>query len=150
MYLKLPPPLVLLVTLGGMYLLSVYWPLWVFSFTGQYALVWILGLIGSLPGLAGIVAFARARTTVNPHKPHKASRLVTSGIYRFSRNPMYLGLLVWLIAAFVYLSAISAVIMIPLFILYMNNFQIEPEEDVLEAMFGDEYREYCRKVRRWC
>ncbi|WP_299018021.1 isoprenylcysteine carboxylmethyltransferase family protein [uncultured Photobacterium sp.] len=150
MYLKLPPPVLLLVTLGGMYLLSVYWPLWVFSFIGQSAMIILLCLVGALLGLAGIVSFAKARTTVNPHNPHKTSKLVTSGIYRFSRNPMYLGLAIWLIAAFIYFSALSGIVMIPLFVFYMNNFQIGPEEDVLEAMFGDEYRQYCKAVRRWC
>ncbi|MCW8328560.1 isoprenylcysteine carboxylmethyltransferase family protein [Photobacterium sp. SDRW27] len=150
MYLKLPPPVVLLVTLGGMYLFSYYWPIWTFSFFGQSMLVLLCCLFGTLIGLAGIVAFAKARTTVDPRKPDRTSRLVTSGVYRFSRNPMYLGLVFLLVAAFFYFSALSSVIMIPLFVFYMNNFQIGPEEDVLEALFGDEYRQYCEQVRRWC
>lgn len=150
MYLKLPPPVVLLVMLGGMYTLSTYWPVWSFSFIGQTLVVLLFCLLGTLAGLAGVVSFAKARTTVDPHRPHKASKLVTSGIYRFSRNPMYLGLLMLLIAAFFYLSALSGLIVVPLFIVYMNNFQIGPEEDVLEAMFGEEYRQYCEQVRRWC
>lgn len=150
MHLKLPPPVVLLVTLGGMYMLSIYWPIWSFSFFAQSLVVLLFCLLGALSGLAGIVSFARARTTVDPHRPHKASKLVTSGIYRFSRNPMYLGLLMLLIAAFFYLSALSGLIMVPLFIFYMNHFQIGPEEDALEAMFGEEYRQYCEQVRRWC
>ncbi|MGF1716266.1 isoprenylcysteine carboxylmethyltransferase family protein [Photobacterium chitinilyticum] len=150
MYLKLPPPALLLITIGGMYLLSIYWPIWTFSFWGQSMMALVCCLCGTLVGLAGIVSFAKVRTTVNPHNPHKASSLVTSGIYRFSRNPMYLGLVLLLIAAFLYLSTFSSLVMIPLFIFYMNNFQIGPEEDVLEALFGDEYRQYCEQVRRWC
>ncbi|GAB3522841.1 methyltransferase family protein [Photobacterium alginatilyticum] len=150
MDLKLPPPVVLLITLGGMYLLSQYWPLWTFTFWGQFLLVLVFCLGGTLVGLAGVMSFAKERTTVDPRNPHKASSLVTSGIYRFSRNPMYLGLVLFLIAAFIYLSALSALVMIPLFIFYMNNFQIGPEEDVLEAIFGEEYRQYCEQVRRWC
>lgn len=150
MYLKLPPPVLLLLTLGGMYLFSIHWPVWHFSFWGQPMVALLFCLFGTLVGLAGIVSFAKARTTVNPHNPHKASCLVTSGVYRFSRNPMYLGLVMLLIAAFIYLSALSSLIMIPLFIFYMNNFQIGPEEDVLEALFGEEYRQYCDQVRRWC
>lgn len=150
MYLKLPPPVVLLVTLGGMYLFLTYWPVWTFSFIGQSMLTLLFCLCGALIGLAGIVSFAKARTTVDPHNPHKASKLVTSGVYRFSRNPMYLGLVFWLVAAFFYFSALSSLIMLPLFIFYMNHFQIGPEEDVLEALFGEEYRQYCDQVRRWC
>ncbi|UTV29752.1 methyltransferase family protein [Photobacterium atrarenae] len=150
MHLKLPPPLLMLIALGGMYGLSEYWPLWRFSFWGQSAVVFLFCFIGTLIGLAGVVSFAKVRTTVDPHRPRKTSALVTSGIYRFSRNPMYLGLVLLLFAAFFYFSALSGLIMIPLFILYMNNFQIQPEEGVLETLFGDEYRRYCQKVRRWC
>ena len=150
MHLKLPPPVVLLVALGGMYMLSTYWPIWTFSFIGQSLFVLLFCLLGALVGLAAIVSFAKARTTVDPHRPNKASMLVTSGIYRFSRNPMYLSLLLLLIAAFFYLSTLSALLMVPLFIFYINLFQIGPEEDVLEAMFGEEYRQYCEQVRRWC
>jgi len=150
MHLKLPPPLVLLLTLGGMYLLATYWPLWSFSFAGQQVIVLLLCLIGAILGLAGIVSFAKARTTVDPHRPKKATRLVTTGIYRFSRNPMYLSLAVLLIAAFFYLGTLSSLVMVPLFVFYINNFQIGPEEEVLSELFGDEYQQYCTQVRRWC
>ncbi|MEJ2766376.1 isoprenylcysteine carboxylmethyltransferase family protein [Photobacterium sp. MCCC 1A19761] len=150
MHLKLPPPLLMLIALGTMYWLSEHMPLWRFSFWGQSAVTLLLCLGGTTVGLAGVVSFAKARTTVDPHRPKKTSTLVTGGIYRFSRNPMYLGLLLLLIAAFFYFSALSGVIIIPLFVLYMNNFQIGPEEGVLEHLFGDEYRRYCQQVRRWC
>ena len=150
MHLKLPPPLVLLITLGGMYFLATYWPLWSFSSAGQQVIVLILCLIAAILGLAGIVSFAKASTTVDPHRPKKATRLVTTGIYRFSRNPMYLSLAVLLIAAFFYLGTLSSLVMLPLFVFYMNNFQIEPEEEVLSELFGDEYHQYCTQVRRWC
>ncbi|MGF1833162.1 methyltransferase family protein [Photobacterium sanguinicancri] len=150
MYLKLPPPLLMIITLGCMYLLSQFWPLWVFSFWGQQALVLVLSLSGALLGLSGVVSFARARTTVNPHKPKNTSRLVTEGIYQFSRNPMYLGLVLFLIAACLYLGAVSPCVMVFLFVGYMNHFQIEPEEDALKLKFGDEFTTYCQRVRRWC
>lgn len=150
MHLKLPPPFLMLIALGGMYGLAEYWPLWRFSFWGQTAVILLLCLCATLVGLAGVVSFAKVRTTVNPHQPHKTSALVTSGIYRFSRNPMYLALVLLLFAAFFYFAALSGGIMIPLFIIYMNSFQIGPEEGVLETLFGDEYRRYCRQVRRWC
>ncbi|MGF1683196.1 methyltransferase family protein [Photobacterium minamisatsumaniensis] len=150
MSLRLPPPLVLVFTLGAMYLLSIYWPLVEFHFFGQKAIIFLFLLFGALIGLAAIMSFARVKTTVDPRNPHKTSSLVTKGIYQYTRNPMYLGLLCLLLAAFFYLSALSALFMIIAFVFFINSFQIEPEEAVLEAMFGDDYREYCQQVRRWC
>ncbi|WP_199450491.1 methyltransferase family protein, partial [Vibrio harveyi] len=98
----------------------------------------------------GVVSFAKARTTINPHKPTNASNLVTSGIYQYSRNPMYLGLVFFLLAAWLYMSVLSPIVMVILFVLYMNHFQIEPEEEMLNLKFGDDYKQYCQQVRRWC
>ncbi|EAS41432.1 isoprenylcysteine carboxylmethyltransferase family protein [Photobacterium profundum] len=150
MSLKLPPPLLLLLSLGGMYLLTMYWPLWVFVFPGQSFVVLISCFLGAILGLAGIVSFAKARTSIDPRKPQKASRLITSGIYRYSRNPMYLGLVLFQLAAVFYFGAISCFLMLGIFFFFMNNFQIEPEEEVLTAIFGDDYKKYCSEVRRWC
>ncbi|MBV1843509.1 methyltransferase family protein [Photobacterium ganghwense] len=150
MYLRLPPPLVLLLSVFGMYLLAQLMPLYEFHFAGQRMLMLMFCLAGTLIGLAAVMSFARAKTTVNPHKPAKTSALVTTGIYRISRNPMYLALLCLLMAAFIYFSALSAVLMIGVFVMYMNHFQIAQEETVLKAMFGDRYEKYCHRVRRWC
>lgn len=81
--------------------------------------------------------------------PHRTSRLVTTGVYRLSRNPMYLGLLFLLMAWSFWLANISAVAFIPLFIFYINHFQIVPEERVLTEIFQDDYKSYCSRVRRW-
>ena len=150
MELRLPPPLVLLITLGCMYALARYWPLYTFSFLAQTLIVLVFCLLGAFLGLAAVWSFSKARTTIDPRFPNKTSKLVTSGIYRFSRNPMYLGLLCFLCAAFVYLSALSPLLMVGLFIFYMNHFQIAPEEAVLQAMFGEQFDHYCQRVRRWC
>ncbi|MDV5167818.1 isoprenylcysteine carboxylmethyltransferase family protein [Photobacterium rosenbergii] len=150
MELRLPPPLVLLITLGCMYALARYWPLYAFSFSAQTLIILVFCLLGTFLGLAAVWSFSKARTTIDPRLPNKTSKLVTSGIYRFSRNPMYLGLLCFLCAAFVYLSALSPLLMLGLFVFYMNNFQIAPEEAVLQAMFGEQFDQYCQRVRRWC
>ncbi|SDJ66366.1 Protein-S-isoprenylcysteine O-methyltransferase Ste14 [Ferrimonas sediminum] len=100
-------------------------------------------------GLTAVVGFRRRRTTVNPTRPGEASQLVTAGVYRFSRNPMYLALLLCLCAWVLALADGLALIAVPLFVLYMNRFQIVPEERAMERLFGDEYRHYCRRVRRW-
>jgi protein-S-isoprenylcysteine O-methyltransferase Ste14 len=109
----------------------------------------VLSLLGGVFSLGGIVAFRRARTTVNPHRPAKATVLVTTGVYRVTRNPMYLGLVFLLVASTVYLS-VPLLLFGPLaFVLYIGRFQIRPEERVLAGLFGAEYSRYTSRVRRW-
>ena len=108
-----------------------------------------LVVIGQSISIFGIVSFRRAKTTINPHKPSAASSLVTSGVYRYTRNPMYLGLSVTLMGWAVFLSNPLALLAVPLFVLYINRFQINPEERVLSSLFGAEYAAYKEKVRRW-
>ncbi len=86
---------------------------------------------------------------MNPIKPGAASSLVSSGVYRFTRNPMYLGLSVTLLGWAMFLSNPLALLAVPLFVLYINRFQIDPEERVLSSLFGAEYAAYKEKVRRW-
>ncbi|MDO6706813.1 isoprenylcysteine carboxylmethyltransferase family protein [Photobacterium sp. 1_MG-2023] len=147
MRFRVTPPLVFLLTLAAMYFLARYVPLWRFDFPGKVLLEWVFSLMAVGFALAGIMAFARAKTAINPKK---ASRLVTSGVYRYSRNPIYLGLLLLLVAIFLNLSALSSLIMIPVFVIYMNSVQIAAEERVLTHAFGQQYKEYCQHVRRWC
>ncbi len=113
-------------------------------------LIWgVFIAIGSFFGLAGIVSFYLAKTTVNPEKPEKASTLVTSGIYKVTRNPMYVGLVCFLIAWAAWLGSLYSLVFIVVFVLYMNRFQITPEERALTKLFGQDYQDYCQKVRRW-
>lgn len=104
---------------------------------------------GAAIGFAGIRAFRRARTTVNPWRPHNSSELVVSGIYRLTRNPMYLGLLLALLGWGLYLANIYTLLLAFTFVPYMNRFQIQPEERALEQAFGPDFLNYCRRVRRW-
>lgn len=99
--------------------------------------------------VTAIVGFKRARTTVDPFHPEKASAIVTTGIYRFTRNPMYLGFLLALIALAVFLGNVAAAPIPLIFFAYMNRFQISPEERALRARFGAPYEAYLRSVRRW-
>ena len=98
---------------------------------------------------AGIVSTRRARTTINPTKPESASTLVTSGIYRYTRNPMYLGVVLALIGWAAFLSNALALVGAFAFAAYMNRFQITSEERALSAIFGTEYATYTSRVRRW-
>lgn len=109
----------------------------------------VLGLVGLAFDLAGLLAFRSHRTTVNPLSPHKASALVTGGVYRITRNPMYVGMAFLLLAWAVHLSALLPLLGPVLFVLYITRFQIQPEERVLQQLFGEAYTDYRRAVRRW-
>lgn len=111
----------------------------------------VVGLVaaGIAVAIAGVVAFRRSKTTVDPFQPEKASALVTGGIYRFSRNPMYLGMLLVLLGWAGFVGDWVAVAVTVLFIPYMTRFQIAPEERVMTSMFGEQYEQYCKRVRRW-
>jgi len=107
-------------------------------------------LIGALIiGLAAVYGFRRAKTTVNPLKPEASTALVTGGLYRWTRNPMYLAMLLLLLAWACIVSNWAALAILPLFVAYLNRFQIGPEERALQARFGAEFESYRRKVRRW-
>lgn len=147
--LKVPPPVVALAIAGAMWGVSRIAPLVELPSVVRVAAASVLGLIGVGFAVAGILAFRRARTTVNPMKPEAASSVVRSGVYRVTRNPMYLGLLLVLVAWSVFLSSVWALVGPAAFVLYMNRLQIGPEERVLSAMFGKDYSDYRSKVRRW-
>ena len=121
----------------------------------DFALPWrelfaALLLIGALSiGLAAVYGFHRAKTTVNPLKPEASTALVTGGLYRWTRNPMYLAMLLLLLAWACVVSNWAALAILPLFVAYLNRFQIGPEERALQARFGAEFESYRRKVRRW-
>ncbi|MGZ5132161.1 MAG: methyltransferase family protein, partial [Caldimonas sp.] len=115
----------------------------------RVALAITLALVGGAFSVSGVVAFRRARTTVNPTKPQSASSLVVSGIYRLTRNPMYVGLLLLLLAWAAFLCSPWALLGPLAFVLYIGRFQIAAEERALLALFGSEYSAYKARVRRW-
>jgi protein-S-isoprenylcysteine O-methyltransferase Ste14 len=143
------PPLALVILFGGL-----MWSVSTYS-AFAIALPWHLAFallscsVGLAIVVAGVVAFRRAKTTVNPLTPEATTTMVTSGIYRFSRNPMYLGFLFVLSGWAIYLSNILAFALLPLFVWYMNQFQIIPEERALSAKFAQEFTAYQRSVCRW-
>ena len=99
--------------------------------------------------LSAIILFKKYKTTITPLKPSKATKLIVNGVYKFSRNPMYLGLLLVLIGVSIMLNPIGGIFFIPLFILYLNYFQIIPEENAMIQLFEGEFLKYKRNVRRW-
>jgi protein-S-isoprenylcysteine O-methyltransferase Ste14 len=115
----------------------------------RFALVAILATLGGMCAFSGFYAFGRAKTTISPIHIEEASALVTTGIYHYTRNPMYIGLLMLLLAFTAYLAVPWALVGPLAFALFIARFQIIPEERVLAAKFGDAYRAYQAQVRRW-
>jgi protein-S-isoprenylcysteine O-methyltransferase Ste14 len=109
----------------------------------------VLGATGVAVALGGVMSFRRAKTTVNPLKPETSVALVSTGVYSFTRNPMYLGMVLALFAWAAYLSSIWSFVGPVLFALYITRFQIVPEERALDRLFGAPFAEYKKRVRRW-
>lgn len=147
--LKVPPPIVALLVAAAMWGISRMGASSEIPDVVRHAVAAAIALAGGGISLAGIVSFLRAKTTVNPTKPENTSSLVTAGIYRATRNPMYLGLLLVLVAWAAFLSSAWALLGPVAFVLFINRFQIAPEERVMAAMFGANYAEYAARVRRW-
>lgn len=106
-------------------------------------------ILGGALALSGAISFRRARTTVNPLQPEATTALVTSGIYRFTRNPMYLGFALFLVAWAVWFAFPWSLLGVFGFVAYMSRYQIIPEERALAALFGSEFDRYRHRVRRW-
>ena len=109
----------------------------------------IIIIFGIIIILSATVLFKKYKTTITPLKPSKATKLIISGVYKFSRNPMYLGLLLVLLGISIILNLTGGFFLIPLFIIYLNRFQIIPEENAMVDLFKDEFLEYKKNVRRW-
>ncbi|MCF4008842.1 methyltransferase family protein [Rheinheimera sp. UJ63] len=147
--LKIPPLLLVVLFALAMWLLAQHLPSVALPLSWRVFLAGILAIVGMAVALAGVLAFRRANTTVDPRVPQQSSSLVIRGIYRYSRNPMYLGFLLLLMAWGCYLQSALALLLLPVFVLYMNRFQIMPEERHLQQKFGADYQAYLTQVRRW-
>ncbi len=147
--LRVPPVVIALVAALCMWLLSRWIPGLEWSRTWRLGTGLLLLIAGLLVAAAGVLEFRRARTTVNPTTPQATSSMVRSGIYRHTRNPMYLGMLLVLTAWAAWLANPAAFAVVPAFVLYINRFQIEPEERILAELFAGEFDAYRRSVRRW-
>jgi protein-S-isoprenylcysteine O-methyltransferase Ste14 len=147
--LKVPPLPLTAFFAAAMFGVSTVTGAATFIVPGRTGIAIGLALVAAGIALAGVVAFRVNKTTVNPINPGAASAVVCSGVYRFSRNPMYLGFLLALIAWAIYLSNALAALFLPAFVAYMNHFQIKPEERILLAKFGPAFSQYMAAVRRW-
>ena len=147
--LRIPPPVIGLLSAAATWYLSTVTPTLDIPSATRIGGGGVIALVGAAFDLVALIYFVRAKTTVNPLKPAKSTALVTSGAYRITRNPMYVGMLLMLIAWALFLAAPLAIAGPLLFFAWIGRFQIAPEERVLEAMFGEDYRAYRRQVRRW-
>ena len=149
MRLRIPPGVQLLLFSFAMLVINRYVVKASFGFTGinEFALFCLTGgvvMIGS-----GIVTFRKAKTTVTPLHPDKASSLVTIGIYQYTRNPMYFGLLLILFSIGLYLQNLTSMFVLPIYVWFISKYQIIPEEEALQKVFGHDYKNYQNRVMRW-
>ena len=148
--LRVPPVIVVAVCAFAMWLIARQLAPGPLTVPARLGLAAVLAVVGITLALAGIREFRAARTTVNPLLPEQAASMVTSGVYRFTRNPMYLGMFCLLAAWAAWLGRLAPFLaVLPGFVLYMSRFQIRPEERALEQRFGAAFREYAARVRRW-
>jgi len=146
---RIPPPVVAVLIATAMWGVSTLRPHLPLVPVVRQLAVAALVVAGVGFDLLGLVTFRRAKTTINPLQPGKAAALVTAGVYRITRNPMYVGLALLLAAWAVHLSSLWPFLGPVLFVLYISRFQIVPEERVLRSMFGEAYATYAARVRRW-
>jgi protein-S-isoprenylcysteine O-methyltransferase Ste14 len=147
--LKIPPVALVLCTAALMWAVARFLPVGDVQFPARIFFAIACAAAGAVTSGLGVMAFRRARTTVNPTRPGATSTLVHSGIYSLTRNPMYLGFLLMLCGWAMFLGNALSFPFLPAFILYMNRFQIQPEERALTANFGAVFAGYAARVRRW-
>ena len=148
MSLRIPPIILLFIMILGQIELSHWWPLYGFEETPVWvSLIWCSA--GSIICLFAVAEVRRNRTTIDPRKPENVSALVTGGIYKYSRNPMYLGMVLFLVGSNFYVGDVSGFITVLFFVFYMVKFQIRPEENILLDRFGNQYDEYRKVTRQW-
>ena len=144
---KIPPPII-----------AILFAVMIFYFSDSFAYVDLpfkiyislfFVLLGFFITFSSARNFKKKETTVNPIKPEEASQLVTDGFFKITRNPMYLGMLLFLLGLSIYNGLIVGLVFLPLFVGYITFFQIIPEESAMIEIFGEDYKAYMKKVRRW-
>lgn len=132
-----------------MWLLARYLPFYRFDYHGFNYSGYLFIAAGLSVDVIAAIQFRVAKTTINPMRPANSSAVVTTGLYRISRNPMYLGMLTVLFGVAFLFKALSGFLLLPIFIVLITRLQIIPEEQILKRLFGDSYLHYKNQVRRW-
>lgn len=146
---KIPPPVIALACAALAWAIARYTPGFSYLLPGRLPIAALLVLVGVALDLSGLLVFRKAKTTVNPLSPAKSTSIVRNGPYVFTRNPMYLGMALILLAVCVYLANPVSLVAVVVFVAYITRFQIQPEEELLLRKFGEPYAQYTRSVRRW-
>ena len=144
---KIPPPIVTLFFGLCIYLSRPYFP--EFSFSILNSLSTISFVLGITVFATAVSSFKRQNTTVNPISIEKASSLVVNGVFKYSRNPMYLGMLFILLGLTFKFNLIGGLLFTSIFMTFISIFQIKPEEAAMEKLFDQEWKDYIKNVRRW-
>ncbi|HUS25564.1 MAG TPA: isoprenylcysteine carboxylmethyltransferase family protein [Candidatus Binatia bacterium] len=147
--LKVPPPVVTLITAGAMWGVSRLDASLSLPADVRVDAALITGVVGLAVMLAAVWSFRRDQTTINPMRPQESSKLVSTGVFALTRNPMYLGMTLLLVAWAAYLATAWALLGPVLFVAYITRFQILPEERALSGLFGSSFAAYMARVRRW-
>ena len=147
--LKIPPVIVMLCIASLMLLAAQETSRLSYDIPSIKVAVWICGIAGLVIIVRGVQIFHQHQTTVDPRTPNASTQIVTSDIYSFTRNPMYLGMALCLLGWAFYLGNLIALGLVFGFVGYISRFQILPEERLLQSKFGQEYIDYMVKVRRW-
>ena len=144
---KIPPPIIALICIVINYL-STYLinPI---KFPNIEIIGGLILLLGVATAVLATLLFKKDKTTVNPMNPEETTTLVTTGIFSITRNPMYLGLFLSISSTILFFGSWFGIIILMFFVWYINKFQIIPEEEAMEKLFGNKFSEYRQKVRRW-
>ena len=145
--IKIPPPLIVLVLIVSIYFSSK--KIYLINIPMQLEISIFILSAGILIFVNPVLQFIKSKTTVNPIQFEEVNKLVTSGIFKYSRNPMYLGMLMIVLSTSIFYLNLYSILTPLLFILWINKFQIKREEEFLIEKFGDEYLSYKKKTRRW-
>lgn len=146
---RIPPLLLCVAGVLGAWFVSNHVPIASLAFPGRHLAALAALSVGVAIAVAGVREFRRAGTTVNPLAPARSTAVVDTGVYRFTRNPMYLGMALAVLAGALWHGALSGLMVVALFAGFLTRFQILPEERALLASFGPEYAAYMSRVRRW-
>ena len=147
--MKMPPPVIALIAVITLFIVHWMLPFLSIRIPGQSILGGLLILAGIAVAVVAVRGFFQAETTIRPDEVDKASTLVTSGLYRFTRNPMYLGLALLIAGIGLALGTMFVPIVLAVFVWVITTKQIIPEERALENIFGQDYVSYKNDVRRW-
>lgn len=141
------PPIYHVIAIFIMVALNLVFPLKEIISSPHKYLGFTFVLIGTGMSLGGAFMFGKAKTPIRPFK--KSTQLLTTGLYRYTRNPIYLGMILVLFGVFILLGSITPFLVIPSFVWLIQRKFVAVEEKHLEETFGQQYRAYKQTVRRW-